>query len=89
MSVALPADDSLESISVALPADEMRWDLEPVPDDRYISDLKMAVDITIESRACRETVQVLLGLIADLQKRFENLQGANRELGRARYDIHR
>ena len=69
---------SLEAISVALPADEMSWDLEPAPDVPYVSDLELAVDVTIESRAYREMVSVLLGLLRDAYTRE-----------RYRRDIHR
>ena len=82
----------LEAISVAPQAYEMSWGPEPAPDDRYISDLELAVDITIEARAYRELLQLALEQLADLQRRHENAQRANRELRtreRARHDIHR
>jgi hypothetical protein len=82
----------LEAISVALPASEMRWDLEPALDDPYISDLELAVDVTIESRSYRALLQVALEKLADLQKRLENSQRANREYRtreRFSHDIHR
>ena len=57
---------SLEAISVALPADRMRWDLAPLPPEKYVSDLELA--------------QVAIARLADLRKRYENLQLTNREL---------
>ena len=69
---------SLEAISVALPASEMSWDLEPAPDVPYVSDLELAIDITIEARAYREMVSVLLGLLRDAYTRE-----------RYRRDVHR
>ena len=85
---------SLEDICVAPQADEMRWDLEPAPDVPYISDLETIVDVTIESRAYRELLLIALEQFADLQKRHEIAQRANRELRlrtreRARHDLHR
>ena len=69
---------SLEAICVAPQASEMRWDLEPAPDDRYISDLELCVDVTLEARAYREMVSVLLGLLRDAYTRE-----------RYRRDVHR
>ena len=51
-----------------LPVSAIRSTLKPVPADKYISDLEMVVDVTIESRAYREMVSVLLELLADAHK---------------------
>jgi hypothetical protein len=61
-----------------LPASGVQWDLEPLPLKNYDSYLDMIVDVTIESRAYRELVQVLLELLADAHKRE-----------RYRHDVHR
>ena len=71
---------SLEAISVALPADRMRWDLAPLPPEKYVSDLELVVDAVVGARAYRELAQVAIAQLADLQKRYENLQLTNREL---------
>jgi len=46
-----------------LPVSAIRSTLKPVPPKKYISYLEMVVDVTIESRAYREMVQVLLELL--------------------------
>ena len=56
----------------------MSWDLEPARDVPYVSDLELCVDITIEARAYREMVSVLLGLLRDAYTRE-----------RYRRDVHR
>ena len=61
-----------------LPVSAIRSTLEPVPPEKYISYLEMVVDVTIESRAYREMVQVLLELLRDAHKRE-----------RYRHDVHR
>ena len=61
---------SLEDTSIAPTASEIRWDLEPAPDDLYTSD---------KARAYRELLQVALEKLADLQKRLTNSQIAIRE----------
>jgi hypothetical protein len=61
---------SLEATSIAPTASEIRWDLEPAPDDPYTSD---------KARAYRELLQVALEELADLQKRLENSQSAIKE----------
>tara|TARA_R100001086_G_scaffold74520_1_gene35914 strand:- start:5985 stop:6320 length:336 start_codon:yes stop_codon:yes gene_type:complete len=72
---AAPEEDmrplpSLEDTSIAPLASEIRWDLEPAPDDPYTSDT---------ARAYRELLQVALEKLADLQKRLKNSQVAIRE----------
>ena len=74
-----------------LSASAFRWDLEAAPDDPYVSDLELVVDVTIESRSYRELFQVALEKLADLHKRLENSQRAMKEYRtreRARHDIH-
>ena len=86
---------SLESISIAPTASAMRWDFEPLPREEYDSDLDMVVDVTIESRSYRELFQVALEKLADLQKRLQNSQRAQRAMKdyrtreRSRHDVHR
>ena len=78
-----------------LSASEIRWDLEPLPLKNYDSYLDMVVDVTIESRSYRELFQVALEKLADLQKRLENSQRAQRAMKeyrtreRSRHDVHR
>ena len=61
-----------------LPVSAIRSTLAPLPREAYVSDLEMVVDVTIESRAYREMVQVLLELLRDAHKRERN-----------RHDVHR
>ena len=78
-----------------LPASAIRSTLEPLPRKEYDSYLDMVVAVTIQSISYREMVQVLLGLLADLQKRLENSQRAQRAMKeyrtreRSRHDVHR
>ena len=61
-----------------LPVSAIHSTLEPVPPENYDAYLEMVVDVTIESRAYREMVQVLLELLRDAHKRE-----------RYRRDVHR
>ena len=84
-----------EPTCIAPPASAIRWELEPLPCEEYDSYLDMVVDVTIESRSYRELFQVALEKLADLQKRLENSQRAQRAMKeyrtreRSRHDVHR
>ena len=60
-----------------LPASAIRSTLEPLPPEKYVSDVELIVDVAIESLNYRTLALVALEKIADLQKRFENAQRAN------------
>ena len=78
-----------------LPASAIQWDLAALPREEYDSYLGMVVAVTIESRSYRELFLVALEKLADLQKRLENSQRAQRAMKeyrtreRSRQDVHR
>lgn len=80
MSCIKPRKRTKVDIGRALPASAIRWTLAPLPPEKYVSDLELAVDAVVEARAYRELAQVAIGQLADLQERYENLQLTNREL---------
>ena len=78
-----------------LPVSASRSTQEPLPREEYDSYLDMVVAVTIQSISYRELFQVALEKLADLQKRLENSQRAQRAMKeyrtreRARHDVHR